>query len=313
MSFLKTKGFKYLKNLIIGVGASVVLLGALFKIMSWPLADEMLVAGMITEAILFFFLGVIGPDKDYYWEKLYPGAGWLIGQTWSTFMDLDDLPETVDFNGPIGAPFSRRTMIRYTYADPKSRNKFTFAIEDPEDQFGGGSANERMPQLVARFDKSYDWGAVNARLLAHEKRSASQTKRGFGFGVGGSYKLTDKDLLMGQYTRVDGDVDQLYGSNGYAIDAATGDITFDKNQGLVLGYAKTFSDQLRGTVVLGLNQGKTAQAVDNRTLKQFHVGLIYSPLKNVELGGELILGERKTFNDEKGTMSRFDLMGRYSF
>ena len=240
-------------------------------------------------------------------------AGWLIGQAWSTFMDLDDLPETVDFNGPIGAPFSRRTMIRYTYADPKSRNKFTFAIEDPEDQFGGGSANERMPQLVARFDKSYDWGAVNARLLAHEKRSASQTKRGFGFGVGGSYKLTDKDLLMGQYTRVDGDVDQLYGSNGYAIDAATGDITFDKNQGLVLGYAKTFSDQLRGTVVLGLNQGKTAQAVDNRTLKQFHVGLIYSPLKNVELGGELILGERKTFNDEKGTMSRFDLMGRYSF
>lgn len=73
MSFLKSKGFKYLKNLIIGVGASVVLLGALFKIMSWPLADEMLILGMITEAILFLFLGVIGPDKDYYWEKLYPG------------------------------------------------------------------------------------------------------------------------------------------------------------------------------------------------------------------------------------------------
>lgn len=73
MSFVKSKGFKYLKNLIIGVGASVVLLGALFKIMSWPLADEMLIAGMITEAGLFLFLGVIGPDKDYYWEKLYPG------------------------------------------------------------------------------------------------------------------------------------------------------------------------------------------------------------------------------------------------
>ena len=39
-------------------------------------------------------------------------AGFLVGQTWSTFMDLDDLPETVDFNGPIGAPLSRRTMIR---------------------------------------------------------------------------------------------------------------------------------------------------------------------------------------------------------
>ncbi len=70
---LKSKGFKYLKNLLIGVGASVVLIGALFKIMSWANADELLIVGMLTEAGLFFFLGVIGPEKDYYWEKLYPG------------------------------------------------------------------------------------------------------------------------------------------------------------------------------------------------------------------------------------------------
>jgi len=240
-------------------------------------------------------------------------GGWLIGQTWSTFMDVDDLPETVDFNGPIGAPFSRRAMVRYTYGDAKAGYKFSFAAEDPEDQFGGGSANERMPQLVARFDKTFDWGAVNVRALAHEKRSFSQTKRGFGVGVGGSYKLTDKDLFMGQYTRVDGDVDQLYGSNGYAIDSTSGDIAFDKNQGLVLGYSRTFSDQLRGSFVLGFNRGKTGQAVDNRTLGQLFVNLIYSPIKNVELGGELIYGQRKTFDGDKGSMSRFDLMGRYSF
>ena len=239
-------------------------------------------------------------------------GGWLIGQTWSTFMDLDDLPETVDFNGPIGAPFSRRTMIRYTYGDAKAGYKLSFAAEDPEDQFGGGSANERMPQLVARFDKSFDWGAVNLRGLAHEKRSATQTKYGLGVGVGGSFKLTDKDVFMGQYTYVDGDVDQLYGSNGYAIDGA-GNITFDKNQGLVLGYARTFSDQLRGSFVLGFNRGKTAQAVDNKTLGQLFVNLIYSPIKNVELGGEFIYGQRKTFAGESGTLSRFDLMGRYSF
>jgi septal ring factor EnvC (AmiA/AmiB activator) len=41
--------------------------------MSWEGADFMLTFGMIVEAGLFFFLGVIGPDKDYYWEKLYPG------------------------------------------------------------------------------------------------------------------------------------------------------------------------------------------------------------------------------------------------
>ena len=240
-------------------------------------------------------------------------GGVLIGQAWSTFMDLDNLPETVDFNGPIGAPFSRRTMIRYTYGDAKAGYKFTVALEDPEDQFGGGSANEKMPQLVARFDQSFDWGAVNIRGLVHEKRSFSTSKTGGGFGVGGNFKLTDKDLFMGQYTYVEGDIDQLYGSNGYAIDGSTGAITFDKNQGLVVGYARTFSDQLRGTVAFGMNKGKTAQAVDNKQLQQLFLNLIYSPIKNVELGGEVILGERKTFGGETGAMRRVDLMGRYSF
>jgi uncharacterized protein YukE len=73
MSFVKSKGFKYLKNLIIGVGAAIVLLGALFKIESWPYATEMLTAGLLTEAFLFLMLGILGPEKDYYWEKLYPG------------------------------------------------------------------------------------------------------------------------------------------------------------------------------------------------------------------------------------------------
>jgi len=30
-------------------------------------------AGLLTEAVLFAFLGLVGPEKDYYWEKLYPG------------------------------------------------------------------------------------------------------------------------------------------------------------------------------------------------------------------------------------------------
>ncbi len=73
MSFLKTKWFKYVKNLIIGAGASVVLLGALFKLESWEGASTMLIIGLSVEAFIFLFLGLIGPEKDYYWEKLYPG------------------------------------------------------------------------------------------------------------------------------------------------------------------------------------------------------------------------------------------------
>jgi len=73
MSLVKSPGFKYFKNFIIGLGAAVVLVGALFKIQSWPYASEMLTIGLLTEAFLFLLLGILGPEKDYYWEKLYPG------------------------------------------------------------------------------------------------------------------------------------------------------------------------------------------------------------------------------------------------
>jgi hypothetical protein len=232
-------------------------------------------------------------------------AGWRIGQDWSTFMDLDDLPETVDFNGPIGAPFVRRTMVRYTYNDPQLA-KFTFAAENPEN-------GAQVPNLVARFDKAWDWGAVNVRALYHEVRVGSQTKSGAGIGIGGSYKLTDKDLLMGQYTHVNGDIDDLYGSNGYTVDAA-GNILFDNNQGIVLGYARTWSDQMRSNLAFGMNKSSTAGInLDNKNLWQLHANLIYNPIKNVDLGAEYIYGERKTWPGEKGILSRIDLMGRYSF
>jgi hypothetical protein len=73
MSFVKTKGFKYVKNLAIGVGAAIVLMGALFKLESWEGASEMLIIGLTVEAIIFLMLGLLGPEPDYYWSKLYPG------------------------------------------------------------------------------------------------------------------------------------------------------------------------------------------------------------------------------------------------
>ena len=72
-AFHETKFFKRLKNLIIGLGASVVLVGALFKILHWDGANTMLMVGMFTEAFIFAFQGILPPHKDYYWEKIYPG------------------------------------------------------------------------------------------------------------------------------------------------------------------------------------------------------------------------------------------------
>lgn len=45
------------------MGASVVMIGALFKILSLEGADIMITVGLVTEAILFLMLGILPPEK----------------------------------------------------------------------------------------------------------------------------------------------------------------------------------------------------------------------------------------------------------
>ena len=71
--FFETTSGKQLKNLIIGLGASVVLIGALAKLQHWSWAGPALIVGMSVEAFIFALLGILPPHKDYYWEKYYPG------------------------------------------------------------------------------------------------------------------------------------------------------------------------------------------------------------------------------------------------
>lgn len=55
-----------------GWGASVVIIGALFKIMHWPGAGVVLTAGMVTEALIFFFSAFEPPLPHYNWSLVFP-------------------------------------------------------------------------------------------------------------------------------------------------------------------------------------------------------------------------------------------------
>ncbi|MBK6829703.1 MAG: gliding motility protein GldL [Flavobacteriales bacterium] len=55
-----------------GIGAAVVIIGALFKIQHWPLASFFLILGLSTEAIIFFFSAFEPPHEDPDWSLVYP-------------------------------------------------------------------------------------------------------------------------------------------------------------------------------------------------------------------------------------------------
>jgi gliding motility-associated protein GldL len=54
-TLVQSKAFKKTMDKLYGFGASIVVLGALFKLEHWQGADYMLTAGLVTEAVIFFF------------------------------------------------------------------------------------------------------------------------------------------------------------------------------------------------------------------------------------------------------------------
>ncbi|HIA36404.1 MAG TPA: gliding motility protein GldL, partial [Flavobacteriales bacterium] len=62
---------KIFMTYLYGWGASVVILGALFKIQHYPGASLMLIIGLTTEAVIFFF-SVFEPTHDELdWSLVY--------------------------------------------------------------------------------------------------------------------------------------------------------------------------------------------------------------------------------------------------
>ncbi len=63
-----------------GFGAAVVIVGAMFKIMHWPGAGPMLVAGLSTEAVIFFFSAFEPPHEEVDWSLVYPELAGMHGE-----------------------------------------------------------------------------------------------------------------------------------------------------------------------------------------------------------------------------------------
>lgn len=87
--FLGSKFFTRGMNFVYGIGAAIVIIGALFKILHWEGANLWLMIGMFTEAIVFAISAFDFPAEDYDWERVYPQLA-----------DDNYVPEDVDNSDP---------------------------------------------------------------------------------------------------------------------------------------------------------------------------------------------------------------------
>ena len=72
LDFVKTKAYKNFMSKLYGWGAAVVIIGALFKINHYTGADTMLIIGLGTESLIFFFSAFEPPHVEPNWSLVYP-------------------------------------------------------------------------------------------------------------------------------------------------------------------------------------------------------------------------------------------------
>ena len=70
--FLASDRGKRALNIIYSWGASIVIIGALFKILHLPYANQILFIAMMVESFVFFVSGFDHPFSEYHWEDVFP-------------------------------------------------------------------------------------------------------------------------------------------------------------------------------------------------------------------------------------------------
>lgn len=71
-NIVRSRGFRNFMAKLYGLGAAVVIIGALFKINHYTGANEMLIVGLGTESIIFFFSAFEPPHVEPDWSLVYP-------------------------------------------------------------------------------------------------------------------------------------------------------------------------------------------------------------------------------------------------
>jgi gliding motility-associated protein GldL len=97
-----SKGWKQFMAKLYGIGAAVVIMGALFKIQHWPGASLMLIIGLSTEAVIFIFSSFEPIHEDPNWELVYPELA--LGH--SDELDHESLPAASGRGGRGGSGIS---------------------------------------------------------------------------------------------------------------------------------------------------------------------------------------------------------------
>jgi hypothetical protein len=247
------------------------------------------------------------------------------GQTWSPFMDIDVFPNSIEYWGPNGMAFFRNVQVRWMPIQGDTR--LTFALERPGSSQDPGVLQNRVEidNIVARFpwpdfSAEFRWGGHRGYVEAagimgqtrlddvlRDRFNLDDTVDRWGVNLTSNIKFGKKDVMKLGFVWGEGMENYMndapadiagkprFGDPVRPIDASA--LPF---VGLTAFYDHYWNERWSSSA------GYSQLAIDNTPLQlpaEFHRGqyalanLLYYPVENVMLGGEVQWGRRTNFAD----------------
>ncbi|HEX8027956.1 MAG TPA: DcaP family trimeric outer membrane transporter [Vicinamibacterales bacterium] len=247
------------------------------------------------------------------------------GQYWSPFMDIDVFPNSLEYWGPTGMVFFRNVQARWMPI--RGDNSLTLAVERPGASGDGGLYADRievqnikgrfpLPDFSAAYKASKKWGYVRAAGMLRsikyddvleDKFDLSGSATGWGINLSSNLIAGKKDTIRLQVVFGEGiqnymndapvDVG-IVNQPGNAVTPIVGealpivgivaflDHTWNSKFTSSVGYSSTDIDNTDGQAPNAYKSGRYALG-----------NVLYTPVPNVMVGGELQWGRRENFSD----------------
>ena len=201
---------KSIVNIVYSVGASVVIIGALFKILHWPGASQVLMLGMFTEAFLFLIGTLDHAHPEFHWENVFP-----------QLLEYGTKPELLEEKskqarptllgaGVAGAPLAANGMsasASASAAEPASAKAPGMKDEDFKALKEGIGELAKTATQFAELGKVAQSGVkLNEKLVAAEAATSEYAAKLANVGIATDNLSQAASGLSGAYTQIGADM-----------------------------------------------------------------------------------------------------------
>ncbi len=242
-----TKKWKNFMAKLYGIGAAVVIVGAMFKIMHWPFASVMLVAGLSTEAVIFFFSAFEPLHEDPNWELVYPELALAHDEDFDVHAYIDEKGVSATGQGGGGGTVTGITekfdnLLEEAGIDKQLLERLGDGIKTLSDNAEGLKAVSGAAAATDNYVASLETASQNVAKLSDTYGRASESllgltqgaEEGASFGEQLSKVSTNLTALNNVYEL------QLKGASGH-LEAT------EKFQGQVTEMMQNLSDSVEDT------------------------------------------------------------------